>query len=431
VFQSARRGYVRLAKTSGPLVVVLALFLSRQTVRSESVLISHWKLDEGSGTTTADAVASRSGTLRNGATWIAGRSGFAVNMDGVDDYIELSAVEVTGPAITLAAWLKNSSFPNGVDQRFIAKAVEQRTYWMLSQTNDGQNRLRFTLRAGGETTTLTASTGTLPLNTWYHAAATYDGSRMLLYLNGTEVGSIAKSGSVSRGRTASVNIGRSPDGSNYLSGAIDDVRIYSSALTQEEIAALLSGSTPSNQPPSVSLTSPASGAVFTAPATVPLTATASDADGSIARVDFYSGTTLIDSDTSSPYSVSWTNVPAGAYALTAVARDNGGATTVSSTRDITVSSPNLPDTAVFVPSINHLTAVDRYLLEIFPAGADPTVANPVASRDLGKPAITNGECRVDITSTMQALPPGTYIATVTAIGSGGSTQSAPSPQFTR
>ena len=230
-----------------------------------------------------------------------------------------------------------------------------------------------------------------------------------------------------------VNIGRSPEGSNYLRGAIDDVRIYSSALTQAEIAALAgSGSTPpSNQPPSVSLTAPASGAVFDAPATITLNATASDPDGSIARVDFYSGTTIIGTDASSPYSVSWANVASGAYSVTAVARDNAGATTVSATRDITVRSPNLPHTAVFVPSSNEATAVAHYQLEIFPAGANPTVANPVASLDLGKPAIVNGECRVDITSTILALPAGNYIATVTAVGSGGSTRSAASPPFTR
>jgi hypothetical protein len=50
---------------------------------------------------------------------------------------------------------------------------------------------------------------------------------------------------------------------------------------------------------------------------------------------------------------------------------------------------------------------------------------------LGKPAISNGECRADISSTVLGLSPGAYIATVTAMGSGGSTQSAPSPQFTR
>ena len=125
------------------------------------------------------------------------------------------------------------------------------------------------------------------------------------------------------------------------------------------------------------------------------------------------------------------NVSAGSYALTAVARDNAGAMTVSATRDIRVDDLGLPRTAIFTPSANHATAVDRYFLEIFPAGADPTVANPVATRDLGKPAVVSGEIQVDISSTTTALPPGSYIATVTAIGSGGSARSAASPAFTR
>ena len=94
-------------------------------------------------------------------------------MDGIDDYISLPPIDVTGSAMTLSAWVKNSSFATGVEQWFISKAVdstEDRTYWMLGQTNNGQNRLQFRLRAGQATTTLIASTGTLPLDTWYHAA---------------------------------------------------------------------------------------------------------------------------------------------------------------------------------------------------------------------------------------------------------------------
>ena len=124
---------------------------------------------------------------------------------------------------------------------------------MLGQANNGQNRLSFRLRTSALTTTLTAATGTLPLNTWYHAAATYDGINMRLYLNGVQVASVAKSGSLAPCLDVPLHIGRSPEGSNYLRGAIDDVRIYSSALNATEIKALMA---PSNQPPTVSLISP-------------------------------------------------------------------------------------------------------------------------------------------------------------------------------
>ena len=186
-----------------------------------------------------------------------------------------------------------------------------------------------------------------------------------------------------------------------------------------------------NPPPVVTLTGPAAGAVFTAPALIAITATASDTNGTVTVVEFYNGATMIGSDTTSPYSMSWNNVPAGTYALTAVARDNAGAMTVSGTHDIRVDPAALPRTAIFTPSTNHATAVDRYFLEIFPAGANPAVANPVATRDLGKPAVVNGEILVDVSSTTTTLPSGSYIATVTAIGDGGSARSAASPAFTR
>jgi hypothetical protein len=148
-------------------------------------------------------------------------------------------------------------------------------------------------------------------------------------------------------------------------------------------------------------------------------------------VEFYQGSTRIGIDATSPYSVPWDIAVAGSYSLTAVAVDNLGATTVSSTRDITVKLAGLPTTAVFNPSSNHSTAVEHYVLEVFPAGADTTLANSVATRDLGKPSISNGQIVVDVASTILALTPGDYVATVTAVGDGGNTQSAASPPFTR
>jgi regulation of enolase protein 1 (concanavalin A-like superfamily) len=203
------------------------------------------------------------------------------------------------------------------------------------------------------------------------------------------------------------------------------------ATTTSAVHTVTVSAAPTNVAPTVSLTTPAAGAVFTAPATVAIAATASDPDGSVVQVDFYAGAVLIGSDTTSPYSMSWGGVAAGTYALTAVARDNAGAMTVSAARDIRVDSATLPRTAIFTASTNHDTAVDRYFLEIFPVGANPAVANPVATRDLGKPAVVNGEIQLDISSTTTALPSGSYIATVTAIGNGGSARSAASPAFTR
>ena len=222
-------------------------------------------------------------------------------------------------------------------------------------------------------------------------------------------------------------------GSTAGSYSITAVARDNTGATTTSAARTVTVSPPSsNQSPVVSLTAPAAGAVYTAPALVAITATASDTDGTVTMVEFYAGATLIGSDATAPYSMSWNNVPAGLYALTAVARDNAGAMTVSGTRDIRVDSAALPRTAIFTPSTNHTTAVDRYFLEIFPAGANPTVANPVATRDLGKPAVVAVESAGSMSvQTTTALPSGSYIATVTAIGGDGSARSAASPAFVR
>jgi hypothetical protein len=103
--------------------------------------------------------------------------------------------------------------------------------------------------------------------------------------------------------------------------------------------------TPTNTPPSVSLTSPASNATFTAPANITLSANASDSNGTVNKVDFYrGGTTLIGTDTTSPYSWAWNNVAAGSYSLTAKATDNAGAVTTSGAVAITVKAPTLAPT---------------------------------------------------------------------------------------
>ncbi len=193
------------------------------------------------------------------------------------------------------------------------------------------------------------------------------------------------------------------------------------------------GSIAPNQPPTVSLSSPAQGSPFTAPAAITFSAVAGDSDGSVVRVDFYSGPQLIRSDTSSPFSASWTNVPAGTYSLRAVATDDAGVTTTSSAIDVVVNASGIqgaiPTFAVFQPSSDHAT-VTSYSLSLHQAG-QPTSAAPVATRDLGKPSVVIGEITVDISTLVAPLPTGSYYAVVSAIGPGGSSPSTPSPTFAK
>ncbi len=93
-----------------------------------------------------------------------------------------------------------------------------------------------------------------------------------------------------------------------------------------------------NASPSLSLTSPTANATFTAPANITLTAEAADSDGTIARVDFFFGDTLIATTSLAPFSFIWSGVPQGTYVLTARATDDLGATAASTSVNITINS---------------------------------------------------------------------------------------------
>lgn len=94
-----------------------------------------------------------------------------------------------------------------------------------------------------------------------------------------------------------------------------------------------------NIPPTVSITSPVNGANFTFPATVTLSASASDADGSISSVGFYVNGSLVGTDNTAPYSFAWT-AAIGTASITAVATDNRSAATTSAAVSVNVLDPN-------------------------------------------------------------------------------------------
>src|ERR1035437_1541475 len=90
-------------------------------------------------------------------------------------------------------------------------------------------------------------------------------------------------------------------------------------------------------PITIAITAPTNNASFSATTTIPLSATEATTNGTISKVAFYNGTTLLGSTTISPFSFSWTNVPVGNYTITAVATDNNTNTATSSAILITVN----------------------------------------------------------------------------------------------
>ena len=130
-----------------------------------------------------------------------------------------------------------------------------------------------------------------------------------------------------------------------------------------------------NLAPTVRLTGPAAGAILVAPASITLTASAADTDGTISAVAFYRGTTLIGNDTSAPYSVNWTKAAAGTYAVTAKATDNIGAVTTSAALTVTVKTNALPSVTISAPAANSTYVAPAAIgLSAVPVDSDGTIA---------------------------------------------------------
>jgi hypothetical protein len=134
-------------------------------------------------------------------------------------------------------------------------------------------------------------------------------------------------------------------------------RTFTDSFSRFQVHVYRFGGPPANQPPAVTLTSPVNGSTYTAPANIVMNATASDVDGTVSSVRFYSGTTLLGTDTASPYEHTWTGVPVGSYQLRAVAQDNQGAVSTSAVVAITVlsSGPNQPPVVSLTSPVNNST----------------------------------------------------------------------------
>lgn len=112
------------------------------------------------------------------------------------------------------------------------------------------------------------------------------------------------------------------------------------------------GGSQANQSPNVSVTSPVAGQVFSSLNAINITASASDADGSISEVEFFINNSSIGKDLVAPYGISWTPKSAGNYSLTARAKDNNGAIATSSVISFVVNTStscaaNFPDIETF------------------------------------------------------------------------------------
>ena len=126
---------------------------------------------------------------------------------------------------------------------------------------------------------------------------------------------------------------------------------------------------------------------FIAPATIPLVASAADADGKISKVEFFNGKTLLTTEKLLPYTYNWTNVAAGTYTITAVATDDKGLKTTSAPITVTVTEQGALIVSNKPVSGNSKTGANNPIsLKLYPNPASNVINILTAGLEAGKPS---------------------------------------------
>lgn len=222
------------------------------TVEVEEDLFASIAFDEASGTTADDVSAeNNNGTLTNGAAFVTGFDGNAVELDGGGEVVNLGPADlINTQAVTFAARVNLDRLTGGVSgARVISKSksnVATDADYELSINEDSKLRFRLhTTDLTGNGTTVhdvltPALTSQILLNQWIHVAATWDGTDVRFYVDGTLVNTQeAKGRSVVINPANDAGIGNDPTTLNRaLDGEIDDVFVYRRALSAAEVSEL-------------------------------------------------------------------------------------------------------------------------------------------------------------------------------------------------
>ena len=215
---------------------------------SDANLIGYWPLDEGSGTTANDYSANdNNGTITNG-TWANGVSGKSLDFDGASGYVQItddSTIQnIFDGGGSISCWINVDSDGEGDFGRIIAKGSD---VWTIRVTGEAASKVKLDFVQDFSTTNgiwQSASTE-VDLNTWTHVAVVYDssgtGNNPIIYVNGDSVTISETStpdGTYTTDAASDLYIGNESGDAATFDGTIDEIRLYSTELTANQVKAL-------------------------------------------------------------------------------------------------------------------------------------------------------------------------------------------------
>ena len=214
-------------RTSASLDVVVS-----NTAQAPGGLVAAYGFNETSGVQVIDASSqNNTGTLSSATRSTIGKFGGALSFNGTSAWVtvpDAPSLELT-TGMTLEAWVNPTTLTAW--RTVILKETTGGLAYSLYAANSASRAAGF-VHIGSDIAV--NGTTAMPLNTWTHLAVTYDGATLRMFVNGSEVSSVALTGAavVSSG---ALRIGGNSVWGEYFKGLIDEVRVYNRALTAAEI----------------------------------------------------------------------------------------------------------------------------------------------------------------------------------------------------
>jgi hypothetical protein len=277
-----------------------------------------WLLNEGTGSVAYDYSGNGyKGTIGAGVTWTnAGHAGTGAYFDGTN----YGDIAINSPFTITANWTA-TMWVNRWGTKNSSVLLGGSTYAIKLEQASDSSHAGYTHYGVADYELNYVS----PVNSWVHLAFVETSAGVSLYTNGVLAASLS---TTARLNASTIGFGYPTAATDYLDAFLNDFRVYNQALTQPQIYNIYAYGRISPIP-SVTLTSPANGQSFTPGSNISLAAIVATNAQTISAVQFYQGSTLLGQTTSSPYTYTWTNAPAGNYSLTADVVYNGNSTSAS------------------------------------------------------------------------------------------------------
>jgi hypothetical protein len=209
--------------------------------------VAYWNFSEAGGSTATDSQANNVLTLRNGAAAsVPGKFGTGLLLDGVDNRADApssSSLNITGNTMSVAAWVKLENV--GTWQQIVGKVTGVGSFisyyfsWHIfgSQSSTTQWTPHFRLVNSTNVSVDVGSSVNVNYGEWVHLAGVYDGATLRIYVNGVEQGRVAQTGQILN-YAQPLYVGSTGVPSEFANGVVDELRIYSTALSPAQARAL-------------------------------------------------------------------------------------------------------------------------------------------------------------------------------------------------